>query len=223
MLDRFIAALPAEEDGDLMLCAEHGIAYQRDRDHIVNYDAEYYDRCKSYEDQEIALKINAGRIALVDRYVGMNRVVDVGIGSGEFIKKRPGTFGHDINPVAIEWLKRNDLWAENLSESCGCTFFDVIEHVPEPEVYLRQIQLHAFAFFSVPIMYALGAIRLSKHYRPGEHLQYFENQGFIEWMDLHGFLFLERQDFEIQAGRESIYSYAFKRNRWPSSVDQSRC
>ena len=37
--------MPAEEDGDLMLCHEHGLAYQRDRAHRVNYDRAYYEKC----------------------------------------------------------------------------------------------------------------------------------------------------------------------------------
>jgi hypothetical protein len=215
-IDRFIAGFPAEFDHDLALCREHGVAYQIDRSHLVHYDAEYFGKCASYEGHEIALAINAGRTALVDRYVGGNRVVDIGIGSGEFIKHRPNTMGFDVNPVAESWLKRNDLWAQDLTAFGGYTFWDVIEHVPDPGTYLHKIQLHAFAFFSLPIFYGLGGIRLSKHYRPGEHLQYFTEDGFTQWMAMHGFMLLERQDFEIRAGRESIYSFAFKRIRWPA-------
>ena len=214
-MDRFIASFDAVEDGDLMLCNNNGVAYQKDMSNLVAYDDEYYNKCRSYEDQEIALKINAGRIALVAKHFGSNPVIDVGIGSGEFIKKRENTYGLDVNPVAIEWLKRNDLWAERLCEVGAVTFWDVIEHVPTPEVYLRQIALHAYVFTSIPIFYGLGGIRLSKHYRPGEHLYYWTERGFIDWMELHGFMLIDEQDFEIQAGRESIYSFAFKRYRWP--------
>lgn len=214
-MDRFIAAMPAEDDGDLALCREHGVAYQKDMTSTAHYDAAYYAKCMSYEDQEIARKINDGRIALVAKHYGDGKVCDIGIGSGEFIKRRSNTFGYDVNPVAIEWLKRNDLWAQYLSEFGAYTFWDVIEHVQEPELYFRQIQLHGFLFTSIPIYYALGGIRLSKHYRPGEHLYHFTEQGFVGWMDAHGFRLLEMQDFEIQAGRESIYSFAFKRYRCP--------
>ena len=215
-MDRFIASLPAEPDGDLMLCREHGVAYQHDRSNLCAYDDAYYSKCASYEGQEIARKINEGRVAMVNKHVGLGRVVDVGIGSGEFIKNRPNTWGHDVNPVGIEWLKRNDLWAAKLGPFCGVTMWDVIEHLDTPEEYLRQIPLHGFLFVSLPIFYALGAVRLSKHYRPSEHLQYFTEEGFVAWMALHGFLMLEMQDFEIAAGRESIYSFAFRRFRWPA-------
>lgn len=215
-MDRFIAAHPFEEDADLALCLDHGVAYQRDREHIIAYDEPYYAKCASYEDQEIARKLNAGRIALVARHFGaQHRVVDIGIGSGEFIKKRGNTFGRDVNPVAIEWLKRNDLWAEHLDHFGGFTFWDVIEHIETPEAVLQHVPLHGFAFFSIPVFGDLRRVRESKHYRPGEHLFYWTDTGFERWLSAHGFMLLERSDFETQAGRESIMSYAFKRVGWP--------
>lgn len=200
-----------------MFCRDHGVAYQADMTNLVAYDEPYYAKCSSYEDTEIALKINAGRIALVAKHYGSNWLVDVGIGSGEFIKKRPNTYGYDVNPVAIEWLKRNDLWAGFLSDHSAFSFWDVIEHCETPEQYLKCVPLHGFAFFSLPIFYGLGGIRASKHYRPGEHLYYWTEAGFVHWMTQHGFMLLEQQSFEIDAGRESIYSFAFKRFRWPTA------
>lgn len=214
-MDSFIASFTAEADADLMLCRDHGVAYQTDRSNLVAYDEAYYSKCAGYEGKEIADKINSGRINFVAKHFGDGKVVDVGIGSGEFIKRRGNTWGHDVNPAGIEWLKRNDLWAERLSSFGAVTFWDVLEHVEDPGIYLRQIQLHAFVFVSLPIFYALGAIRLSKHYRPNEHLYYWRPEGFVNWMDMHGFHLLEESDFEIQAGRESIFSFAFKRYKWP--------
>jgi hypothetical protein len=213
-MDRLIANLQAITDDDLMLCLDAGIAYQADRQHVVNYDAAYFDKCAGYEGQEIAQRINQARVELVGRHYGGGRVADVGIGSGEFIKSRPNTWGHDVNPVAIEWLKRNDLWAQRLDEFGALTFWDVIEHVPDPAQYLGHVQLHGLVFASIPVFEDLQAIRQSKHYRPGEHLYYFKRQGFIDWMHAHGFLLLEWNDHESRAGRDSINSFAFKRNRW---------
>lgn len=214
-MDRFIASLPAEADHDLMLCRDFGIAYQMDRTNLCAYDEAYFDKCAGYEGQEIARKINAGRVALVNKHVGLGSVVDVGVGSGEFIKNRPNTWGHDVNPKAVEWLKASGKWTPTLEGFAGVTMWDVIEHLQAPEDYLRQIALHGFLFVSVPLFYALGAIRASKHYRPGEHLTYWTEAGFVDWMERHGFRLLTMQDFEIQAGRESIYSFAFRRIRWP--------
>lgn len=214
-LCRFIAAMPAEQDGDLMLCREHGVAYQRDRAHVVAYDAAYFERTGSHPEAMVDA-INEARIALVERHLGGAPVLDVGIGSGEFIRRRPNTWGRDINPAAVAWLKQAGRWAESFEGFAGVTMWDVIEHLHDPGEYLRQIKLHGWLFVSLPIVYALGAVRHSKHYRPGEHLTYWTEDGFLDWMYLHGFRAVERNDAEIQAGRESIYSFAFKRYRWPA-------
>lgn len=222
-LDRFIAALPAREDGDLMLCDDAGIAWQKDRAHRVTYDAAYFDKCRGYEGAEIARKINAGRVELVDAYVGTTRVLDIGIGSGEFIAHRPRTCGFDVNPKAVDWLRRRGLFASRLEEFAAFTFWDVLEHVPDPGEYLDRVRLHGFVFASLPIFAALDRIRESRHYRPGEHLQYFTRDGFETWMHCHGFMLLDRRTFEIDAGRDGIYSYAFKRFKWanPSASKSS--
>lgn len=210
---------PAHADDDLMLSPDWGVAWQIDRQHQIAYDAEYYVKCSAYE-QAIANRVNAGRLSLVQRHVGAAKLVDVGIGDGAFLRRRPGTWGHDVNPVAQEWLKRNDLWTDTLAGFAGATFWDVIEHVDTPEAYLRQIGLHGYAFFSLPVFTDLTRIRDSRHYRPGEHLYYWTQTGFQWWMHRHGFLLLEHDTFEITAGRDSIHSWAFRRNRWPVEYDR---
>lgn len=214
-LCRLIAAMPTEQDGDLMLCREHGLAYQLDRAHGVAYDAAYFERTGSHPAAMVDA-INDARIALVARHIGAAPVLDIGIGSGEFIRRRPNTWGRDVNPVAVDWLKTTGRLAESFEGFAGLTMWDVIEHLHDPEQYLRHIRLHAWLFVSVPLVYALGGIRLSRHYRPGEHLTYWTEEGFLAWMDAHGFRCFERNDAEIQAGRESIYSFAFRRYRWPA-------
>jgi len=214
-MDRFIARMQGERDGDLVLCHEFGVAYQADMTPTAAYDDSYFDKCAGYEGSEIAEKINAGRVAFVNKHMGGNRVLDVGIGSGEFIRRRPNTWGTDVNPRALKWLRDNGHQADDFDGFAGYTFWDVIEHVPAPEEYLRHVQLGAYVFTSIPIVYGLRAVRQSKHYRPGEHLYYWTEQGFTNWMRMHGFMLLETSRFEIDAGRESIMSFTFKRFAWP--------
>ena len=216
-MDRFIEAFPAVADGDLMLCPEHGVAYQRDQTALVDYGEDYFEKCRGYEGQEIADRINAGRIAFVLRHFGPGRMLDVGVGSGEFIKRRPHTFGIDVNPAAVRWLREAGRLADNLDCFGAYSFWDVLEHVPTPEDYLKHCYLRSFVFLSMPIMPSLDRIRESKHYRPGEHLYYWTERGLVEWMAWHGFGLLEASDFETRAGRESIQSFAFRRLRWPTS------
>ncbi len=211
-MDRFIAEYQAHDDGDLMLCLANGVAYQGDMSDQVSYGAEYFDKCRGYEDKDIAVAINRGRIELVAKHFDpVAAVVDVGVGSGEFVKKRPNTFGVDVNPVAVAWLKAEKLWAQDLRAFRAFTFWDVIEHLEEPERYFQRIQPSGYLFTSIPLFKDLTKIRESKHYRPGEHLYYWTEEGFVRWMGEHGFELLELQDFEIVAGRESIYSFAFQR------------
>lgn len=216
-MDRFIEAFPAVADGDLMLCQEHGVAYQRDQTALVDYGEEYFDKCRGYEGQEIAERINAGRIEFVLRNFGPGRMLDVGVGSGEFIKRRPHTFGIDVNPAAVRWLREAGRLADNLDCFGAYSFWDVLEHVPTPEDYLRHCYLRSFVFLSMPIMPSLDRIRESKHYRPGEHLYYWTERGLVEWMAWHGFALVDASDFETRAGRESIQSFAFRRFKWPTS------
>lgn len=210
-MDRFAAWASGVHDGDLVLLFDQGMAYQRDQSNLVPYDEAYFQKCAGYEGQDIAEKINAGRIALVERHYGVGPVADIGIGSGEFIRKRRFTYGVDVNPVARDWLIRSGNWAFNLSGYRAFTFFDVIEHVPDITEYFRHIRDGSYLFTSLPIFDDLSRIRESKHYRPSEHLYYWTEKGFVSWMWLHRFELLERTDFETKAGRESILSFAFRR------------
>lgn len=210
-MDRFIAAFDGVADADLVLCERQGVAYQADMTITAAYDESYFDKCAGYEGSAIADRINAGRIALVDRYAGIScGVLDIGVGSGEFVRRRPNTFGFDINPRAVAWLKDCKRWSDKFCAFDAFTFWDVIEHVPEPEQYFSRVPKDAFLFASIPIFGDLKHIRESRHYRPGEHLYYFTEQGFIDWMARHGFLPIERSRFETEAGRDSIESFAFR-------------
>lgn len=210
-MDRFVAQF-AREDEDLILCGAHGVAYQRDRARIVPYGQDYFEKYQRYEGSEVAVAINRGRIAMVAQHFDPDgAVLDIGVGSGEFIKKRPNTFGFDINQEAVKWLREAGLWADDFPRFSAFTFWDVLEHVEDPAVYFDNIGRGAFLFTSIPIFADLERIRESRHYRPGEHLYYWTERGFVQWMALHRFALLERATFEIEAGRDSIYSFAFRR------------
>ncbi len=209
-MDSYVAACSGYDDLDLFIC-DRGVAYQKDMSRPVRYDESYFNKCASYEGKDIALKINEGRRALVDKWASPSRrVLDVGIGSGEFIKSRPNTFGYDINPKAEEWLRRQGLWAPSFRLFNAFTFWDVLEHVAEPACYFSQMYPYSFVFASLPIFTDLARIRQSRHYRPNEHFYYWTESGFIDWMKLYGFAHLETADYETKAGRDSILSFAFR-------------
>lgn len=212
-MDPHMAGFASEADGDLMICARAGCAYQADMSLSVPYDAAYFDKYVGYEGSEIAVKLNSGRVAFVNSFAGDDTyVLDIGIGCGEFIKSRPKTFGTDVNEKAIAWLKANGKWAESLWAFQAFTFWDVLEHVRRPNDYFRQMTIGSQVFVSMPIFSDIRRVRESKHYRPNEHYFYFTESGFVDWMAMYGFKLLATSDFESVAGREDILSFAFIRN-----------
>jgi len=210
-MDELIKRFDCELDLDLAIVPHRGIAYQRNQADLVEYGQDYFNMCLDYEDKEIALKINAGRSDFVRDFTQME-VLDIGIGSGEFIKKFENAVGYDINPTALKWLRENDKFQPNFEKMTAFTMWDVLEHVPEPAQYFKQMQSDSYLFVSMPIFTDLTKIRESKHYRPNEHLYYFTAKGFKGYMALHGFRLIGQDDFETNAGRESIHSFAFKKD-----------
>lgn len=186
------------------------MAYQADMSHRVAVP--YFDKCNGYAGTEIADRLNFGRVVFVNYFVGADLpVLDVGVGSGEFIRHRPNTWGYDVDQRAAAMLRLTGKWSDDFSAFRAFTFWDVIEHVEEPRGYFKQMAFGARAFFSIPVFDDLASIRQSRHYRPGEHLYYWTRVGFIDWIRLHGFHMLCVSDFETKAGRDSICSFAFER------------
>lgn len=215
-MDELIRRFNGVVDKDLVLCLDRGVAYQRDMSRLVAYDQSYFDKCKSYEGKKIGNVIHAGRVEFVRKYVSDEKpVLDIGIGSGEFIRwRRHTTFGYDINPQAIVWLKAKKKWADldEFGSYSAFTMWDVLEHIPTPNDYFKFMGKGSYLFLSLPLFDDLNKIRSSKHYRPGEHLYYWTLQGIVDYTALYGFRVLEMSAFEIDAGRESIYSLALIRD-----------
>lgn len=216
--DFIVSTYPiVSSDEDLSYCKE--MAYQKDISELIDYEKNYFNHYVKLLGTEKAQRINDARILAVDRTTGdkFSPVCDVGIGSGEFISSRnasrgPITKGYDINPNGEEWLKRNRLWADKNFECYRAfTFWDTLEHVPEPDFYFKKIPKDSFVLVSIPIFDDLSKVKRSKHYKPGEHIYYFTEKGFIDWMAQYGFEILEKNAYEILAGREGIGSYAFQK------------
>ena len=212
-----IHSLPSVQDGDLVLCELHGYAYQRDMlADRVSYDATYLAKVDAYEDSAIAKKVNAGRCALLERhlYYGSS-VLDIGAGSGAFVHAAINdgfaAKGFEVIPQGAERLRSVGLFNDDPSNFDAVTFWDSIEHMENPEGWMRRLGKKTMVFASLPIFSSLRNVRLSKHYRPGEHLHYFTNDGFIGWMALCGFRLIEQSNHETSAGRESIGAFAFTR------------
>jgi hypothetical protein len=213
-MDKVIGKYPHVAFGELNYCYNHDILYQRDMTVSVEYGKDYFEKYIGYEDKPISLGINKGRVDLSHKYC--KSILDIGIGSGEFIKKSTATmYGFDINPVAIEWLKERNMWVdpyEGMPESIeGVTMWDALEHVPKPTDLLEKFRSGTYVFISLPIFDDLTKVRFSKHYKPNEHYYYYTVGGLKGYLNDVGFDFVEISDTEMLSGRENILAFAFKK------------
>lgn len=217
-MDKLIKRFDSERDSDLRLCLHRGIAYQKDMHAArVAYGADYLKKVEAYEDSDIAKAVNAGRCAMLQRYLPQgSTLLDVGAGSGAFVRaaKKCGydAKGYDIIPDAVMRLKDKNLFASDPAHFDAITLWDTLEHMDVPSTCIGNVVKGAYAFISIPVFDDLRKIRESRHYRPGEHLYYFTAQGFIDWMELYGFRLLEQSSHETDAGRDSIGAFAFRRD-----------
>lgn len=217
-MDRLIKHWDAELDADLKLCEKRGVAYQAlITAGRVEYDEHYFAKVEAYDGTPVARAVNAGRCALVARHLQPGAsVLDWGAGSGAFIRDAGAAGfvakGYDINLQAQQRLTDRGLISQDPYLFDAVTLWDTLEHMDQPEVMLRSVRKGAGLFVSVPVFQDLRKIRESKHYRPGEHLYYWTPQGLIDWLGLYGFRLLELSSHEIEAGRESIGAFAFKRD-----------
>lgn len=216
-MDKLIKRFDSSLDADLRICAHRGVAYQANMGLRIHYDEHYLAKVMAYEGSEIARAVNDGRVAMVLRHLPPPaKVIDWGAGSGAFMKvAREAGYevkGYDVNHHVHLRLNNEGAYAADPYQFDAVCLWDTIEHMDTPEQVLRPIKKGSFIFVSVPIFNALSEIRASKHYRPREHLYYWTDQGFVDWMALWGFRLLERSDHEVSAGRESIGAYAFRRD-----------
>jgi hypothetical protein len=173
------------------------------------YDEAYFDKYVGYEHTDIGKLITHDRIEFVNK-IHEGDLLDVGIGSGHFVSSRPNTYGFDINPKGVEWLKARDLFRDPTKDSLPAySFFDSFEHIKDPSPMLDSMRSGAFVFVSIPIFKDSDHVLRSKHFRPDEHYWYFTSHGFINYMMRHRFKLIAIDDFETRLGREDIMSFAF--------------
>jgi hypothetical protein len=172
------------------------------------YDQDYFDKYVSYEGTVIEKALNAARVDFVkSHYDGW--VVDIGIGSGTFVRAHGKAYGYDINPAGVKWLKEQSLYVEP-KRIVAATFWDSFEHIEDPAVILNEVT--KWVFMSIPLFDCHTHVMRSKHYRKDEHFWYFTYNGICKFMEFHGFDFVAFNRMEVDIGREDIGTFAFKRS-----------
>ena len=173
------------------------------------YDEQYFAKYQLLADTETGRALTQARIQLVERHY-QGQVLDVGIGAGQFVASRPGTLGFDVNPAGISWLTARDAYADLYASPWrALTMWDVLEHIDEPELAVKQAT--EFVFVSIPIFTDAGDILRSHHFRKLEHIWYFTDEGIRRWFAEQGFKCVEQNEIECRLGRKGVASYAFRR------------
>ncbi len=218
-MDRILEMYPAKVDGDLIVSQEYGWACQTDMGMKINYGEKYFKNYVGMKGTEIGRKILSSRYKLILNHIKKNeKIIDIGIGSGEFLEKCPvECWGDDVNRYAQDFLRERGVYYDMGSQKefgqfKGFCMWDVLAHIDVPELLFRKIPKDRLLFVSIPIFGDILKVRDSKHYKPGEHLYYFTLRAFIEFMFDHGFSLVECENGEILSGREEIYSFVFKKD-----------
>jgi SAM-dependent methyltransferase len=204
----------------LMINDSKDYAYAENTTDIRPYDTDHYNLLKSYENKPICTRITHGRIAIVEKYCKYTNILDIGCGTGHFMRYYHDTvqcfvYGYDVLPDTVKWLQDNNMYIDPNNgipkHIMGITMFDVIEHIPDPKKLLVKFPKNSYYICSVPIIENIDNIKQWKHYRPKEHFHYWTLGGFINYMIENGFECLEHDDFEIKAGREDIRTFVFQK------------
>lgn len=192
---------------NLIWFPEKGIGYYPVKH--TSYDERYFNHYVECADTEMGRNITSARIDLVTAYyAGM--IVDVGIGCGQFVEEHGNAFGYDVNPVAVDWLNERSLYLDVYKTTVdAATFWDSLEHIHEPDKAIARV--NNWVFLSLPIFSGPDDVIGNKHFKKNEHVWYFTHYGLIHWFDSMGFDMIDFNNKESFLGRQSIQSYAFRR------------
>ena len=189
---------------------EVGVGYYPVDSKDAPYDEKYFAKYQVMEVTPVGKALIAARLALVEKYLSSQVVVDIGIGSGGFVRAARCA-GYDVNPHAVAWLREKEKWCDpyDYQRVRAICCWDSLEHVRIPSALLRRVE--GYVFLSIPIFQDVEHVLRSKHFRKDEHYWYFTDLGLKTFMSYHGFDCIEQNMMETTLGREDIGSYVFRR------------
>ncbi len=173
------------------------------------YGKEYWEQYRKWDKTPCGDALTAMRRELVAKYWDFE-VTDIGIGGGRFVTERPLTWGFDVNPHAVEWLKACNKFHDPYIDTVdAATCWDSLEHILDPSPLLRNIR--KWLFVSLPIFTSCDDVLQSKHYKKTEHVWYWTMNGLDRFMRRFDFERVDWNRMERDAGRENIDTFVFKR------------
>lgn len=192
------------------------IIFQINLDNLISYDDKYFQNYVNLKNTNISRKLNNFRTKISKKYAKTGSILDVGIGSGEFIQKSKNkVYGFDINPNGIYWLKQNDLYlnpyTDDISKIKVFTLWDTLEHMANPCYFLNLIKKNQILIATLPIYDDFVRIGLSKHFKKNEHLYYWTNESFEWYMEKNGFRIVETSEQENKCGRQGVKTFVCKK------------
>lgn len=161
---------------------------------IEIYNTAYCENYKKLAETDLGKRIYAERWRMIEKYVqGALHVFDYGCASGAFHRSSPNGFvtsGFDINP-ACGYTRMPTGKVDVL------TLWDSLEHVYDPLGLVIKLEYPEWIFLSTPNLESVrGDIRAWRHYRPGEHIYYFDIHSLKEILDYCGYEILEHNHYE---------------------------
>lgn len=189
------------------------------------YGPEYLENYLKMAKTPMSDAICAFRKRFANHFCRTGWMLDYGCGAGLIVQEdRSGRWrGYDINPDVEQLLGDNFDPNPDLSKyDCIC-FFDSLEHVPNPEDLLAEIDEGAVVIVTIPILPPAYLTRMGKtqsirkthpitkwkHFKPREHLMYCTYEGFLKFMEDQGFRHIGYAKNEVDIGREDVGTLAF--------------
>ena len=134
------------------------------------YNRKYWLRYLKQSKSELGQKIYQERWKIISRYLDKGTLLDYGCGPGAFNAAGGDEFqkfGYDINPHCGFKYYPDHEWD-------AVTFWDSLEHIPNFYSLIRTLN-PKWLFIATPNLESVRHDVLKwKHYRPDEHIYYFD-------------------------------------------------
>lgn len=175
------------------------------------YDKAYLLKYMKMAKTDLSTKIHTARWDLIGKYIPCGTVLDYGCGPETFAKAAPPSYkvhGYDINPHC-----KKTRFPDHRSTTM--TFWDSLEHTPDFYGVISKLR-PLYIFLVTPNLNSVNTgITQWRHYRPIEHLYYFDEASLTLIFKHLGYTVLETNYIEgalrNPSDPEALLTMALKR------------